>query len=380
MRGDASLPVSWQPLAGWSSFAGRTLDLPSCDAALDDAEQLLRDMDWCAADRLAPSASPAATVREGEANATQTERARPRGTLLGYGNYAKIAILPNVRDYVSITRIHEIDPLQMPLGDRSVTWDTSPQLSDRDAGQVVFIAGFHHTHAPIAVEALRRGAYAVAEKPVVTDRAQVRALTDAMRSIPRFFACFHKRYSPFNAWAREDLQAGDGDPISYHCVVYEVPLPARHWYRWPSSRSRLVSNGCHWLDHFLFLNHWSPVSRRGLDVARNGTLSVWAELENGAYFTMVLTDLGSERIGVQDYIELRANGRTVRMTNGSRYEAEDGARILRRVRRNKMESYARMYRSIAEAVARGEDGDSVESVERSCGLVLDLEAELDVAR
>ncbi len=57
-----------------------------------------------------------------------------------------------------------------------------------------------------------------------------------------------------NAIAREDLAAAPGQPMSCHCVVYEVPLPRRHWYRWPVSSDRLVSNGCHWVDHFLFLN------------------------------------------------------------------------------------------------------------------------------
>lgn len=368
------LPDSWHALAGWSPFAGVSLDPATTARALDDAERLLRGVDWRAAKRLSPTGTPLSTVRAA-ARAPESE-ARLRGTLLGYGNYAKIAILPNVRDHVAITRIHEIDPLQIPLEDHSVIWDTAPTLAASDSPQVVFIAGYHHTHAPIAVEALGRGAYAVAEKPVATDRGQVDALTQAIRRSPRFFACFHKRYSLFNDWARQDLAVSNGAAISYHCVVYEVPLPSRHWYRWPASRSRLVSNGCHWLDHFLFLNDWSPVRRSGLDVARDGTLSVWAELANDAYFTMTLTDRGSERIGVQEYIELRANRRTIRVTNGSRYESEDGARVIRTARRNKMDSYSRMYRSIAAAVARGEAGDSIESVERSSALVLDLEAQL----
>src|SRR5262249_57472786 len=88
----------------------------------------------------------------------------------------------------------------------------------------------------------------------------------------KVFCCFHKRYSAFNALARKDLQMQLGEPISYHCIVYEVPLPPMHWYRWPSSRSRLITNGCHWIDHFHFgqrrlLHYGDDLSRQRTDRA-----------------------------------------------------------------------------------------------------------------
>ncbi|BFU91062.1 MAG: hypothetical protein NTAFB01_22490 [Nitrospira sp.] len=92
---------------------------------------------------------------------------------------------------------------------------------------------------------------------------------------------------------------------------------------------------------------------------------------------MVLTDQGSERIGVQDYIELRANGVTARMSNGAMYEAESKSRILRRLTINKMDSYRRMYRSIGQKIAQGVIGDTIESVRVSTGAVLLLEQQLN---
>jgi hypothetical protein len=166
---------------------------------------------------------------------------------------------------------------------------------------------------------------------------------------------------------------GPGEAIHYHCIVYEVPLPRLHWYLWPNSRSRLTSNGCHWIDHFLFLNDYAAVRRSDLFVAGDGTISASLELENGAVFTMTLTEHGSERIGVQEHVELRAGGSTVRMVNGGLYEAEGPDRVLRRRRINKMESYFRMYRTIGRAVAEGRPGDSLRSIEVSTGAVLGLE-------
>jgi predicted dehydrogenase len=252
-------------------------------------------------------------------------------------------------------------------------WDTSPELRSGEEFDALLIAGYHHTHAPLAVEALRRGAYAVVEKPLATDPHQLEALSAAVRDDPRLFACFHKRYLPFNAWVRTDLKIEEGHPISYHCIVFEVPLPELHWYRWPNSRSRLVSNGCHWIDHFLFLNQYAEPVAQELHAAGDGTVNCSIELANGAFFTMVLTDQGSERIGVQDHIQLRANGGTITMTNGSDYVAESSHGIIRRARINKMTSYQIMYRTIGKQVASGAWGDSLRSVEVSTALMLNLE-------
>ncbi len=104
------------------------------------------------------------------------------------------------------------------------------------------------------------------------------------------------------------------------------------------------------------------------------------ELENGAFFTMALTDRGSERIGVQDNVELRARGVTVRMINGSEYVAEGSDRILRRRRINKIRSYQAMYRSIGRRIAAGEPGDSARSLAVSSRLMLELESRLEELR
>lgn len=111
-------------------------------------------------------------------------------------------------------------------------------------------------------------------------------------------------------------------------------------------------------------------------IARDGIINCSMELKNGSLFTMVLTDQGSERIGMQDYIELRANGVTVRMRNGALYEAESGDRFLRKFKINRMDSYRRMYRSIGQKIVQGLSGDSIESVRVSTDAVLQLERQL----
>jgi hypothetical protein len=204
----------------------------------------------------------------------------------------------------------------------------------------------------------------------------MKELTVAVGQHPgRLFVCFHKRYAVYNSLALNDLNVQPGQPIDYHCIVFEVPLPQRHWYRWPSSRSRVVSNGCHWIDHFMFLNDYCPVFRHEIQESKNGTVVILLELENGATFSMTLTDIGSRRIGLRDFTELRSGDAQVRIVDHKAYEAENSHRILRRRRLRVMDSYQRMYRTISQRIVRGEPGDSFESL-RSSQVVIDLDEQL----
>lgn len=294
--------------------------------------------------------------------------------LIGWGNYAKTVILPSVKAHLRVERVHEMDPLQIPRRRAAnVIWDTSPVPPDGVRHRAWLIAGYHHTHAPLASEAMIRGSYAVVEKPLATDHAQLETVIAVARRTRRLFTCFQRRYSVVNDWLREDLASAPESPLSFHCIVFEVPLPLRHWYRWPVSGSRVLSNGCHWIDHFLFLNPGCKPVDWDVRVSRDHTASVWVELENGATFSMTLTDRGSSRLGVQDHVEVRSADRTACIVNGRSYRAEDGSRILRRAHTSRMDSYRRMYGEISRRIALGLDGGDPDADELSARLTLDLD-------
>jgi len=363
---------SWDEFAAWSAFASSPLDPARTRAMLVDAASALDNVSWSAGLTLPVPAGAAPRERDSE----RPSRGGRSAVLFGYGHYGRAVVLPNVARVLSVDAVHEIDPTLLGTAADALRRDTAPIPRADERYDVYLIASYHHTHVPLAVHALNAGATAVVEKPIATTREQLGELVAALeRTGGRLFAGFHKRYSPLNALALADLRTQGSEPIHYHAIVFEEPLPRHHWYRWPSSRSRIVSNGCHWLDHFLFLNDWSePV---GWTVSRGGAdgeiANVSVRLANGAFFSMLLTDAGSARIGVRDYIELRSGGVTVTIHNGSRYVAEDRRRILRRTRVNKMTSYESMYRTIAARIARGATGDSVRSVRVSTALVLSVE-------
>lgn len=358
-------------VGGWSDLSGNSLP-DNMAVVFAAAEQVLSAGDWADA-RTYPTTSEAATARPAQSPAAN--RGRKTAVLYGYGNYAKTMCLPNVSQYVDVQAVHEIDPAQMPQPlPPELAWSSQFWAEEEQDFDVYLIASYHHTHAGIAEYALNRGAYAVVEKPIVTTFDQLDSLKIALESSSSgLYSGFHKRYARYNDWVFEDLQAERGSPISMHSIVFEMPLPRLHWYRWKNSCGRVVANGCHWIDHFLFMNDYSPVKQLDVYVAQDETINASVVLDNGAMFTMVLTDQGSRRLGVQNNVEFRNANGTVRIINDGGYFAESHDRIMRKRDINRLETYSRMYQTIARRISEGDKGDTVHSFVTSAGLILEIE-------
>ncbi|MCH9763893.1 MAG: Gfo/Idh/MocA family oxidoreductase [Gammaproteobacteria bacterium] len=377
-REKVAIPPLLLSIAGWSVHSGHALSALSdvSQSALNTAAfDLFFSVDWNKAqvfhqDTLASSTKVSRKMKKAVS-------LKPSAVIIGYGQYAKTNIIPNIKSRLEVKKIYEIDPLQIPVNRGDIEWSTAPSIDPDDDYDVYFIASYHHMHTPAALCALEKGAVAVVEKPVVVDVMQLQALIACVfKNQGRLYSCYHKRFSAFNALAKQDLRVIKGEPINYHCIVHEVPLPKKHWYNWPNSHTRLVSNGCHWIDHFLFLNDYPEYSEVNGFVAADGTINCSVQAVNGALFTMILTDEGSSRIGVQDHIELRANGVTVSIKNGMRYFSEDSNRVLRRVSMSKLHAYRLMYQSIASDIKTGLHCDSLRSLTVNNQLMLDLEKKL----
>lgn len=366
-----SIPVDLQSYRGWSPYSGKKIDVSSLKNALSEIARNVEvkpltntDVRQVIVDHCYPN------------DLNNLVESKPSAVLFGLGNYAKTVILPNVKRNLSLKRVHEVDPDQLEFFGSSakISLDTSPVPRDNHKFDVWLIAGFHHTHTDLAIKAIEQGSFAVIEKPLATTRKQYESFIAAVNhhSDHRFFLCFHKRYSELHDYFISDIGCCLGEPVDMHCIVYEIPLPEYHWYNWPNSGSRLISNGCHWLDYFMYVNDYSPVIDYRKWQPRGADVLVQVSLENGAYFSMSLTDMGSQRLGVRDHIELRHRGVTVTITDAAFYSAENRSRVFRRKKVNPLNAYARMYRKISQAVVRHDKGDDLKSL-RSSELTLLLE-------
>jgi predicted dehydrogenase len=363
----------WEEIISWSIYSGRDVSEELRKKLEEGLINEIKGTNWNGCESFDIKVPTEIKEIEGEVNKLDS---RKTGVLFGFGNYAKTNVISFMKHFVNITTIHEIDPTQI-WKKSAQKWDTIPLPRDNEKYDVYFVASYNHTHAPIALHALKQGAYAVVEKPVAMDYGELEEIEKTLREVgPKIFIGFHKRYSIFNDWAFEDLNVRHGEPICYHSIVYEISQPKYFWYTWPVSRSTFLANGCHQIDHFLCLNDFSKPKDFDIKLLQDNAIEVWIELENGAVFTTTFSEKGSTRIGPRDHVELKVPGKNVRITDNISYLSEDESRVIRKRRMFKTNSYKNMYLKIGAKIANNDDGDSIESIVVSTKLMLDLEEKL----
>lgn len=366
--------IWWNDVKAWSVYSGTEISKEIQNKLAEGLKNEIKNTEWSKAQKIdVQNASPVAEIK-GQVKADFKKKS---GVLFGYGNYAKINIIPYSKPFVEIKSVHEIDPTQIVFEQGIQRWDSSPFPRKDEKYDVYFVASYNHTHVPITLAALEQGAYVVVEKPVVNDYDELNELEKALRKAGRkLFIGFHKRYGTFNKFALKDLGVKYGEPISYHSIVYELLQPEFFWYNWPVSRSTFFANGCHQIDHFLHLNNFSKPINSDIKLLQDNAVEVWIEVENGATFTTTFSEKGSLRVGPRDIVELKVHGKNIRITDAIKYQSEDNHRIIRKKRIFKTDSYRDMYREIGRKIANNEEGDSIESILVSAKIMLDLEEKL----
>ncbi|MCC7087362.1 MAG: Gfo/Idh/MocA family oxidoreductase [Pirellulales bacterium] len=370
--GDLSVPeFNWNEIAAWSEWSGVALDQSILDQVFDRVlPNVLQKGPAPDLVQLSSGGDASSDIQPPSRSIHRTDR--KRAVIFGMGQYAKTVIAPKISSVVEISGWYEIDPTQIgPIDHASYEARTSMFPQDGDEYDVYFVAGFHHTHTPIAIHALRNNADVVVEKPLATTTAQLDLLLDGMRaSHGRFFAGFHKRYNPVNQLIRTEIAEGQDQALSYRAIVHEIPLPAKHWYHWPNSGGAIICNGCHWIDHFLFLNNFSRPTRIDSRWMANGDIVVLMDLQNGASFSLVLTKHGSARLGVREIVWITAGDRTATVVDDRQYSAESSRRFLRKIRFHRHAASQQMYHEIGRRLVGELAGDSLESVDVSTRAML----------
>ena len=302
-------------------------------------------------------------------------------TCFAYGQYAKTQAIANLSKFVPLTCVHDIDPVQLgPVSelDEDLAWDSSPVPRPDEKIANAVLAGYHHNHAPNAVDLIDRGArHVIIEKPLAVSHDQLDDLLAAMAAHPeaRVHAGFQRRHSPFNGRLLKDLGHG---PVSMSATVYEVPLPDHHWYRWPVVGNSVVSNGCHWIDYFCFLNEFADVVQTTA-TAMPSHVTLGLELSNGASASISLRHAGSPRLGVRDLCTFWSGENTVTIEDNSRYVAENGYHRRRPVSCPRLQSHENMYVEFGRRISADAPGDSRRSIEVSTRAMLDLAALVDAS-
>ncbi|GMV37870.1 MAG: oxidoreductase [Fimbriimonadales bacterium] len=190
--------------------------------------------------------------------------------VIGVGNFCTGTLLPHLKgigdvDFVGVASAGGVSAKSAMdrFGFRYAAGSARDILQDRDINAVL-IATRHNSHAPLVCEALRAGKAVFVEKPLALDEDQLADVLRTYRETGGFlFVGHNRRFSPMVRRIAEFFRNRTG-PMMMNYRVNAGPLESKHWMRATAEGgSRVISEGCHFLDVMMFLAGARPVRAYG---------------------------------------------------------------------------------------------------------------------
>ena len=171
----------------------------------------------------------------------------------------------------------------------------------------------------------------------------------------------------------KDLSITYGEVINCDAYIQQESLPNNHWYNWPISGGPIVSNGCHWIDYFLYLNNDCDIAEYDAFLNESKQVEINVVLENGAKFNAVLHRRSSTDIGIREHIKLSHGESFLKIRDSHEYIAYKGDRLMRKLKFKRTDAYKNMYQCFFSEIANGGRSESWRKIRKSAELVLQLD-------
>ncbi len=188
--------------------------------------------------------------------------------VLGAGNYATAAFLPNVQRAGGVEKVIvasasglNAQHAAQKFGFRNAGSSEEDVLDDASIN-VIAILTRHHLHARQVLAALQAGKHVFCEKPLALHAEELEAIADLLQKegTPLLMAGFNRRFAPLAVRLKAFFQ-GSGEPLAMHYRVNAGALPLTHWTQDPAQGGgRILGEACHFVDFLTFLAGAAPVS------------------------------------------------------------------------------------------------------------------------
>jgi polar amino acid transport system substrate-binding protein len=250
--------------------------------------------------------------------ATEPKAAKVRLGVIGAGNFATGTLLPILKGMpdvelvgVCTARGYTAKGVADKFGFQFATSDPS-EIFDHPDINAVLIATRHDTHAAYAIRAMQAGKPAFLEKPLAITPEQLEEVERVWRETGgRVLVGYNRRFSPFVRQIAEHFK-NRTEPLSLLYRVNAGPLEQGHWMRGtPEGGSRVVSEGCHFIDVMMFLANALPrrVCAAHLRSHEPDTAQLVLEFEDGSIGILYYLTTGDPSVP-KEYLEVHGAGRS----------------------------------------------------------------------
>ncbi len=259
--------------------------------------------------------------------------------VIGAGNYATSMLLPHLqgRTDVRLVEVATATGLSATNAQRRFGFERCSTdhrgLLDDEAVDAVVIATRHHTHGAMVSEALRAGKAVFVEKPLAVDPDQLQAILAAIGDSDndRLMVGFNRRFAPLLVALKGDFGARSG-PVQVRYDVNAGRLESGSWYAQPEEGSRLVGEGCHFVDTISWWLDQDPVAVFAAATGDPDDTASTLLYPDGSVATIAYQTGGDSR-APKELFQVIGGGQLARLHNFQRTELWRGGR--RHVRRSR---------------------------------------------
>lgn len=184
-------------------------------------------------------------------------------------------------------------------------------LEDKNI-RYVYIASNHSSHTDYAIKALEKNKIVFIEKPISTNKEQLKKLLLASKN-KTFFVGYNRPFSPAIQLLRENIiKTKKREPLTLNCFITGHKIPEDHWYRNYAEGTRVCGNIGHWLDLSIhLLNHiglpkeLNVSVRAGSNLERDDNLNITISSDLGDIVSIMLSSREEPFEGINETINFQ---------------------------------------------------------------------------
>jgi len=233
-----------------------------------------------------------------------------QGALLGAGNLARWAHLPNLK----ASKRGTLRAVYSTSGARGMSYgnrfgaayaasDLQQILDDKDI-DFALIVSRNAEHAPQTVAALNAGKHVFVEKPMALSIEECKEIEEAVKRTGKALSVgFNRRFSPFYVPMKDKL-ARRSNPVTINVRMNSPGIAGAYWMADPSIGGAILGEAVHFIDLMYWLLDSEPVAvySRSLPVKGAGTigennLATTIDFADGSIATFNYSTIGSASSG-----------------------------------------------------------------------------------
>ncbi len=247
--------------------------------------------------------------------------------IIGAGNFVKSIIIPFIKGtnkYNFIGICDRVGTASAYLAKRYkfsyATTDYKKIINDESINLVI-VATSHSSHAKLIEESMKAGKDVYCEKPPAVNRKEMEQLIKTIKQTGRrLYIGYNRRFSPHMTKIKGIL---NNVQKPYH-IEYRMNagfIPKDHWANSKSEGGRIIGEGCHIFDLFMYLINspikdvkWSQPTGNRENIAFENEATVTFMYEDGSVATLIYTALGTTNYP-KETMTVFAGGNVIEMNN-----------------------------------------------------------------